>query len=257
MTHRFLIAKHWLIFMFILVLPILIHFFSMLVFFEQNIDAMMTNSPPKIDFFLIPFTLVMFIQVFGTFGWMWSVSVGLHKKLPSDLRMNIRQFKFFLLFPAVYLSVFIVLFFMLFMKLEENFSNPNPAQMFGNFFALFAGVIIMLPLHFLAIFCMFYCYQFSAKTLKSIELGRRATTEEYIGEFFMFWFNFIGVWIMQPRITNIYLNYPDIEQQIILPENGDFRQVEFQKDADRTRVDRIRGRDHDTFRHDDDFDGII
>lgn len=153
--------------------------------------------------------------------------------------------------------VFLVLFFMLFMRLEENFSNPNPAEMFGDFFALIAGFIIMLPLHFLAIFCIFYCYQFSAKTLKSIELGRRATTEEYIGEFFMFWFNFIGVWIMQPRITNVYHNNPDIAQHIILPDNDEFPPIKVDKDQDRTRVDKMYGRNHDEFKHDDDFDGII
>jgi hypothetical protein len=33
--------------------------------------------------------------------------------------------------------------------------------------------------------------------------GHTATPNDYIGEFFLFWFFPIGIWFIQPRINNI------------------------------------------------------
>lgn len=49
-------------------------------------------------------------------------------------------------------------------------------------------------LHFLA---------FPAKTLKSIELNKKAGFGDYIGDFFLIVFLPIGIWFLQPRINRI------------------------------------------------------
>jgi len=55
-------------------------------------------------------------------------------------------------------------------------------------------------------FCIFYCLYFVAKALKSVELQREVTFNDYAGEFFLFWFSPIGVWVLQPRINKLFDN---------------------------------------------------
>lgn len=59
----------------------------------------------------------------------------------------------------------------------------------------------------LPFFYVFYAFihflSFPAKTLKSIEMGKRAKLGDYIGDFFMIVFLPIGIWFLQPRIKRV------------------------------------------------------
>lgn len=63
------------------------------------------------------------------------------------------------------------------------------------------GLIVLL--HLLSMFSLFYCLNFCAKTLKAIELKRSVTFSDYASEFFLIWFFVIGIWILQPKINEI------------------------------------------------------
>lgn len=260
MIHQFLSAKHWHLFMLILVLPLLTQMVTMVLAFDSAIAGILNHQSHFMSSFFLGFILVMIFQIGGIFGWMWSVSVGLHSKLPSTMRMNLKQFKFFFVFPIIYFVVFLVTMILFVTKMESFFNHPNPHVFPFEIFPIIGGLLILFPLHLFSMFCIGYCFQFSAKTLKSIELGRRAETVEYIGEFFLFWFSFVGVWIMQPRITIIYFNSPDrpslIEQEPKTPKD-DFSSVKPAKKEGYVRGEKLRGKDHDAFRHDDEFDGLI
>ena len=71
-------------------------------------------------------------------------------------------------------------------------------------FAIFVPFLILMMLgHFFTMFCLIYILYFTAKTFRSAELQREAHFSDYIGEFFLLWFHFIGVWVIQPRINAI------------------------------------------------------
>jgi len=62
----------------------------------------------------------------------------------------------------------------------------------------------------LAVIPMFYVFYaslhfiaFPVKTLKSIELNRKASFGDYIGDFFLMFLLPIGIWFLQPRIRQI------------------------------------------------------
>lgn len=59
----------------------------------------------------------------------------------------------------------------------------------------------------LPFFYVFYAFihflSFPAKTLKSIEMEKRAKLGDYIGDFFMIIFLPIGIWFLQPRIKRV------------------------------------------------------
>lgn len=62
--------------------------------------------------------------------------------------------------------------------------------------------IIALP--FLYVFyALLYSLAFPAKTLKSIELNKKASFGEYFVDFILIIFLPIGIWVLQPRINKI------------------------------------------------------
>ncbi len=61
----------------------------------------------------------------------------------------------------------------------------------------------------MAMFCIFYCLWFMAKVMKTAELQKKTTFSDFAGEFFLFWFFPIGIWVLQLRL-NIIAKAPDL-----------------------------------------------
>jgi hypothetical protein len=57
------------------------------------------------------------------------------------------------------------------------------------------------------VFCIFYCFYFTAKTFKTAELQKEVSFNDFVGEFFLVWFSPIGVWILQPKINQLADEY--------------------------------------------------
>lgn len=73
----------------------------------------------------------------------------------------------------------------------------------------FSG-LMALPF-FYVFYAILHFFAFPAKTLKSIELGRKVTFGEYLGDFFLFLFLPFGIWFLQPRINQIVASPPTAE----------------------------------------------
>lgn len=136
----------------------------------------------------IPVVMILFLT--GTLGWIWAISIHLNHKLPENVKLKISIFKF--------LSFFVILFFILIiLKLILTplgyFDFYLTAKTFGIIFFVISGIII-------------WSTRFAAKTVKSIEIGRMAKFSEYVIEFFLINFSFIGYLILQPRINRIMKN---------------------------------------------------
>jgi hypothetical protein len=98
------------------------------------------------------------------------------------LRLRKGFFRFALIFPPIYVPVFFAM---------PELRNP----------VLFA---MILPLHFLAMFCLFYGLYFVSKNLAMVESGKPSTFYDYAGPLFPIWFFPFGVWFTQPRINGLY-----------------------------------------------------
>jgi hypothetical protein len=257
MIHRFLSAKHWHLFMLVFVFPLLIQGIMMITAVANVIH---TNDPQGMFVIFYYFPVLMIVIMFGTYGWQWSVAVGLHSKLPTSVSMNLRQFKIFFVFPILYVLIFI--FFMLWYidSMTDMSRMHTPEFMPRNLFGLLLAMITLMMFGLFTMFCMGYCLYFCAKTVRSIELGREAVIGEYIGDFFLFYFNIVGVWIIQPRVNLIYSDFPDhppgIAPEYPINSPSDFTPPPPRIPQDYNR-EKLRGKDHDAFRYDDEFDGII
>lgn len=205
MKNIFLKAKHWQLFVLTFVIPFVIQGIGMSQFFEffQLLGTMEESgdiSPaamikPISNFFGFMMVVSVLVGVV-MFGWLWSVGIGLQGKIPEDLKMKTGLFKAALILPIVYfVGIFGVISFV-FLNYESliNFSMASSVQIFSTIFSV----------HLLSIIAVIYTFVFVAKTVKTAELQRKVAFEDFIGEFFMVCFYMVGVWILQPRINELY-----------------------------------------------------
>lgn len=171
--------KHWQLFL-LLVGPVLVFFMTTIMAGGFGVSMVM-----------FPLAMLFFIAVF--MGWLYTLGTSLHGKLPQGMHLSVKRFKVFLLFPAVYMAVFMLLFGYMFLVGLGNSTEPP-------FFLFF----LIIPFHLFSMFCMFYTLYFCTKCLKAAELQRPVTFADYAGEFMLLWFFPIGIWILQPRINKLF-----------------------------------------------------
>jgi hypothetical protein len=198
----FLRAKHWQLFLLTFAIPFLLQIVMMVSIFSHLLQHP-DNVPDVTEVFsyfkLFPFIMVLYM---GTlFGWQFSVATGLQKMVPAGVNMNVKKFKIFFFIPIVYITL--ILIFVSFI-LTLNFTNVGPSNFSYRFVIPF---LLIIPLHFFAMFCIFYCLYFVAKTFKTVELQRAVTFNDFVAEFFLIWFFPIGVWIIQPKINKMIKEY--------------------------------------------------
>ncbi|NRA11211.1 MAG: hypothetical protein HRT57_04565 [Crocinitomicaceae bacterium] len=198
MINLFLRAKHWQLFLLMFAVPMLFN----MVFMGTLISKVAINDTPEqvAEMFksLKWLPIIIVLGTFGMFGWLISVGIGLYKYVPKSVPMRIGLFKVLMAIAAMYF-----LFFSFWMS--SFISNVSAAGFAGNEpdLSMLSWLILIIPLHFFSIFAMIYVFWFNAKSFRSIELAREASSSEYIGQFFLFWFSIVGIWVMQPTINKI------------------------------------------------------
>ena len=175
-TSLFLRAKHWQIFL----LFIGVNF----VWIVATLSFVATSGRLQQGFVKSQTLLGVLtaLSLFWFLAWFWSMGSFLTSIAPPELRPNTGLFRFGVIYPALY-GLAILPFF--------------PSILPGWF-------VIILPLHFLAMFCIFYDLNFVAKNLVLVETGRVPPFYDYAGPFFLLWFFPVGVWFTQPRINRLY-----------------------------------------------------
>jgi hypothetical protein len=192
MLYRLLTLKHWQLFLLLFGLPAALQIVLMGTLFT-------TQDPGTL---LAVFPLLMILYMGLLFGWYYTMGVYLYPKLPDAAVMNLTRFKIILLIPAVYILFLALMMTRMFAGMAET-QPPDPTW-----------VAFIIPVHLLAMFCIFYSIWFIAKELKSVELQRPVTFGDFAGEFFLLWFWPIGVWILQPRINRLFGEDPGSAQII-------------------------------------------
>lgn len=169
----FVRAKHWQVFALIVGL-----------FVICNIIALRSSLPAEGEATgaLMPFLLSVELCAIGYAIWSWSLGSFLNSAVRPELRLSTKLFRAAVFFPSVYLPLFDAVFYSL-----------KPGLLFA-----------ILPLHFFAVFCIFYNLYFVSKSLVLAEKSAPVEFPNYIGTLFLVWFFPIGVWFTQPRINRLY-----------------------------------------------------
>jgi hypothetical protein len=184
----FLRAKHWQIFL-LLVGVGCIGDVAGIAF------TLATPRPPEeISKAALAF-MVLWVFLMGILlAWFWSMGSFLNSIVSPALKRKMGFFRFAVLYPALYTIVFTAVF-----------QSSNAALL-----------MLILPLHFFAMFCMFYDIYFVSKGLMQAERGARVSFYDYAGPFFLLWFFPIGIWFIQPKINRLYTKQKNTQQ---IPES--------------------------------------
>ncbi len=184
--------KHWHLFLIVVVIPFGIHVFNMISMFTNEI--LVDTTGPDLTFeYMKWMPLIMVLAYGGLFGWQWAVANKLNKHLPEGFKMNLTRFKIFFFFPLVYMVFFMAFFFLMFSGGKDIFPE-------GNFIIFFVLIGIF---HLFSMFCLIHNIQFIAKSYKAVQLQRAVQVGDYIGEFLLIFFWFVGIWFIQPKINEL------------------------------------------------------
>jgi hypothetical protein len=172
-------AKHWQVFSVLMGV----------MFLAQS--AMVANihtgtSPEAIQRAIAPFMIITFLFMLLVLVWLWGLGRFLWSVAPLDLRLDLRRFRLSLIYPLAYAILF-----------GFAMQRAHPPSW-------------IIPLHLLAMFCMFYNLYFVAKSLRLAEERRPLVFYDYSGPFFLLWFFPIGIWVVQPRINRLYALHQNV-----------------------------------------------
>lgn len=206
LKERLFRAKHWQLFVLVFVVPILSMFVFMNLLIVGVIDPWKIFSDDSL--FVIAFWVLIAMISHGTqITWMWYIATRLQDKMPEGTHLPLKRIKVFFLIPLLY--VFIVAF------IVATLLDPTHK---GTATLIIGTLLFLLPMHFFAMFCTLHSMFFAAKALRTVELQRKTTFSDFVGEFFMIWFFPIGIWLIQPRINSIIRGEEQrvVEKKILL-----------------------------------------
>lgn len=113
--------------------------------------------------------------------WLWVLGIFLGRLPKPELRMRPTFFHFSFAYATAYSLL----------CLPVIFASDVRAE-------------IVVPLHLLAMFCLGYMFYFVAKSLATVNKGRRVSGSEYGQPFGWLMMYPIGIWKIQPRINQLY-----------------------------------------------------
>lgn len=147
--------------------------------------------------------VLMILWLVFMFYSMYFLCYSLYQKLPSGHDLNFNRFKFHLFFVVVY-SVIVILFF------DGGYEiNQDNFKDFG------WRVYLIVPLHILMFYCMFYILWFLAKAISTIQNKRVVTLGNYATDFFLLVLWPIGIFWVHPKVRQIFSE--DIERRLLTP----------------------------------------
>ena len=188
MENFFIKSKHWQVF--------LLFFVTFLVVMSSFLLVLIYSENTVFTGFVAGFTAA------GSFAlllsWYFFLMRGLNRKIENPKHRTLKKgIWFFLIFPVVYLFLFLLAFPTGFVITTENFHSVS-----------LLWLLLIFPLHMFAVFCFFYVLYLTAKTIRIAYKQRKVSFVEFAGEFFLLWFFPIGIWFLQPEINKILKDHP-------------------------------------------------
>jgi hypothetical protein len=149
--------------------------------------------------------------------WQWSISVGLYDRLPANHGMKLNLFRWFMI-TSVLMAFGVLWITADFMAsfgeiIQEAQGSVDDSAFEQEIIPRMKMFFMIIPLSLISTVLMFYCHYHTGKTLKLVEHGDAPGKVDAIGEFFLIWFYYIGVWFIQPRVNRVVADE-------ILPEDS-------------------------------------
>ncbi len=131
------------------------------------------------------FLVLYFLAV--ALGWIYCVGISANERLAPEYQKSPHLFRVATVVPFVYVPLFLYLH-VIPLTLGE-IQRPNEGLIF---------------LHFLTLFCAGYSVWYASKQFSTLRANRPVHFLNYYPVLMGFWFGFIGVWFLQPRIAALF-----------------------------------------------------
>ena len=141
-----------------------------------------SNNAVNVDLFLV-FSWKMGVTlpvVWLWLAWLWAMGVCINQRISAKIKPSAKLFKICVVFFAVYLPSFLLLFL----------------PFMHGFHSLFS---LVFPAHLFFMFSFVYMMYFAAKNIAIFEKGTSLNFSDFAGDFVRIWVFPIGVWFIQPR----------------------------------------------------------
>lgn len=209
-------AKHWHLFILLFAIPMLtqqVVSFSYMGDMQAYMQEQFPKDPGEMQNFKLDFSAMfdMFANIFiisysvfalsalVLYAWLISVTTYMWKKLPKGTIMHIAWYYGSVVIMIVSVVSVLVLSFQLMDQMAGMIPNEdfdmNPLIQYFSY---------LNPLMLLLLITALFKLRYTAKCLKSVEMGTEAKIGDYFVDMILFALNFIGVWFIQPRINAIY-----------------------------------------------------
>lgn len=204
MTKLLLKIPHWVLFILVIGVPMIFSsvLFSSLFGAIENEDGLRLLKDIRTMIVIVP--VIVILPQLVNLGWFYAVMDGLRDRIPSTTKIPVKSVKVFLVLTMI-MTIIFGLYMWYFMDFvfeaalldAAGVRPPDPPM------EIVLGAIAIVPLALFSTFCIIYTYVYVGKIIKCTESGKDEKFNQYIGEFFLCWFWFIGVWILQPRVQRI------------------------------------------------------
>lgn len=184
-------GKHWQVFLLLFGLPTLgiIFFLIFMVVFAET----QTHTAATLVVAAVLFSFIVASAAFLI--WLYYLTSKLYARLMNKKDVNFGLFKACIAVVGIFLFCLANMLY----NMADKFTGLGARTIAEGPLAT-----IMPPLFLVATLSLFYCLYFTARALKTVELRRVITLQEYAAEFVQLWYFPLGVWILQPRINKIF-----------------------------------------------------
>ena len=186
MKNSILKAKHWQVFLIVLILPTLIYL------------ATSSINSPLIQ--ILSTYLYTTLSIVGIMIYLWLVTISLQKSLPKSKRKLSSRYDILFTIPIL---LFILLVVMHILKIDGAIGIIGDENRAKAVFVSEKMLKTTLPLIFALTASALLCVLIVSKALKSAMLKKEVKFTEYIPELIQFIFFPIGIWILQPKINKL------------------------------------------------------
>jgi len=177
-----LYAKHWQIFTFAFLVPVLLimgYFF----YFGDIYNAIYSPS----IFYIMPCAIVILLTVI--YAWLWTAGLTFSRNIEGQNRSP-NLFKTLIIIPVILLVLILIL-------------TISGRLGFIIMFYIIPALVVITPLLFVFIISIIYCYYFVARSIKEYETRQNMKFEDFFKEFMLILFFPVGIWFLQPRINKM------------------------------------------------------
>src|SRR5690606_30459881 len=174
--------KHWQIFLLVVGIPVLLQLIQSIIFLSSTgINA--ANSGNSLGLLLILPLLIYY-------GWIGSVGRAFSER-NAAVSMPIGRFRLSL-WTSCICSILLLIYFWAYPQYVQTAEDEEAIPI------TLIGILV-----FVALFTLFYCLSFMARSIVQLERGGRISSSEFYSEFVMAAVFPIGVWLLQPRINRL------------------------------------------------------